>query len=308
MKKHINDWKSIFHQYEMPECFSNATIQALSGYPHIFFVSAGNNSFVVKKVARSKENSLDELFESFLNNKYILFPLVTNEGHYFAKSDTHLFLLYPRIGEIKEPPSYDWWGRCLSSIHNSEAKIKSSSRSWIDDECEAVHLLNDAKRFMEDDIYCRLIDLLNYGLSVPINPSIRCVICHSDPSQNNVLVASSGYKLIDMENCMFAPPEYDIQHLLWNYSIAFEKYNEWEFFCKGVLKSYISNAKLNVDCLLLIRTLCFDFVKCISWLYLVSNDSSREDQNRQAKELASFNKRLRQDWLAHIINYIHLKT
>ena len=116
-----------------------------------------------------------------MNNKCILFPSVTNEGHYFAKGDTHLFLLYPRIGEIKELPSCDWWGRCLSIIHCVDPKTKCNSRSWMDDECESVHLFNDAKRIMDDDIYCRLLALLNYGLSIPVNPSTRCVICHSDP-------------------------------------------------------------------------------------------------------------------------------
>lgn len=301
----MNEWINVFRQYGLQELLPTAKIRKLPGYPHVFMVTLSKCFLVVKKVTQNENLSIDELFHN-INNDNVLLPLLTTQGHYCATVDDSLYLLYDRISEVEEYPSYEWWGNCLSAVHNTKVKTKGHARSWTNDVYEAAHLLNEAKKIMENDIFCRLLDLLNFGLNFSVDKAKQLVICHGDPSQWNVLMDSKGYKLIDMENCFFAPREYDVQHLLWNYTAAFEKYTQWESFCKELIMSYENDTKIKLDLSLLIRILCFDFVKSISWLYFVSNDYTREDQNRQFEELKTFCEIIRKDWLSQIVDFFSL--
>lgn len=299
----MDKWQKVFEQYRWEQEVTDEAMLMLPEYPHIYTANIDGVQVVVKETLSNKCFSPDDIFKNLPNDKKILFPLLTKNGSYYAKIKESNYLIYPRIQQINEYPSPEWWADCLQMIHSVPISQQMLSQTFVEDAKKTENLLNVAIPYIESDVYCQLQSLFTLGLKFSTNTEKKHVLCHGDPSQWNVLKDLNGYKLIDIENCFLAPLEYDIQHLFWSYAAVCYSMSQWENFADCFLTNYKKKRKVNIDFCLLTRLFCMDFVKTVAWLYLVSNDQNRGDRSRQANELILYCNMIRKKWPFKMIDF-----
>ncbi len=267
-----------------------AVVEELPQYPHIRIVKKNNSAFVFKQV---KKNVLgiDNLFGLLSGTNKILVPMQTKEGHFYVEEEGHFYLLYRKLENTVVNPSAEWWAECLCKLHTLQTERVLSKLVRIDTTDEVKQLFIRSKSNMDTAISEQLTWMLD---SCSDFSKLFCdantVLSHGDSSHWNVLQDGGSYKLIDAENCFFSYKEFDIQHLLWNQLALYKTYEEWELFWLLFRRRYEALLKKPINYGVLAFLYRLDYVKTISWLYLVSHDNARADMHRQKEELVIHNR------------------
>ena len=281
-------------------------IKSLRQYPHIFKIYTEDETYIVKLISRSQTNfdDINLLYLLLEKNENILLPEKTKTESYSFNLDEKIVLLYKMGTPIKISPEANWWAESLNSIHlNNPNNIFNNSFSpKIYD--QTVCLLKDALNYIEEDIKEKVKVLFN---QTELNNKIRYnsfVLCHNDPYVLNIVEHNKVYRMIDTEGMGFAPLEYDIQRLFYNQALICEDIQQLESFWQKFITKYENLSRKKIDLKLLKNIYLCDFIRSISWLYLVSNKEERLDRERQGELLKLYKNSIRNDMHVKILKKI----
>lgn len=271
----------------------------LDGYPHIFTINSKNYSYIAKLIELSKTycKDINKFYSDIKDNKYILIPKKNIDDEYSVKYSDGIALLYDKKNNTNVKPDYSWCARCLASIHLSE--INSNNLISYRDNIynETLDILKKSHVYMDKEIREKINLIFNKIQCETLNANNEFVLCHNDPYNQNVLVSENLYKIIDTDGMGLSKKEYDIQRLLYNYAINCRDASEVNLFFSKFKEVYENETNKKIDINLFKNLYYCDFIRSIAWLYLVSNDNTRRDVNRQKKQLVLYNK--------SILNNIH---
>lgn len=290
-------FQHIINNYDIKEKTSIFEIYSFEQYPHIFRLESNNCSFFIKQVDKSRINckDLNILYSDLATIDCIEKPILTKDKKYVSLFDDKIILLYKELEKIQKNPDSVWWSKCLSNIHNICLNNEYMAYFPNDFYNQTIDLLNSVKKFMEPEIETKIMELLMKLDYKDLDLNMNMVLCHNDPYDLNVMASNGEYRLIDTDGMGLSPKEYDIQRLIWNHLInSNEVDNSIEFWC-----SFKNNYELNViekiDTNLLKQLYILDLIRTISWLYIVCNDLSRKDRERQKEQLNLFERSFHND-------------
>lgn len=293
--------KSIINDYNICSDATTICVKAIAQYPHVFRIECPERTLIAKKIDRSKLHcqNVDELYKDLSKIGSIHTPLRTADGNYSFDIDGIVFFIYRELQETKEAPTPEWWAKCLSSIHRIDQSHNCSRAFHSDFYQETRSLLASANRHIKGTIASKIYGLMDSISEKRIADISKFTLCHNDPHNLNVMNDGDTYKLIDTECMGLSPKEYDIQRMLYNY--ALNAGNELEIieFWGAFKHRYEELSASQIDMGLLKDIYKLDFIRSLSWLYLVTNDLDRFDRQRQMYELDLFNE--------SIDNNIHVK-
>lgn len=184
-------------------------------------------------------------------------------------------------------PTAAWWARSLGQLHDvacPEGQSRESNHvdTRIASAFEAVSAVDRLLPHGISDILTRGLLEVRADLSVLYGEK---VLVHADPNTSNVRGIPG--RLFDFDRSGFALREYDMQRLLWHRAAEDPRNAEslrdfWRVF-KG---EYEKQAGVGIDRTALRFLYLIDIATTVSWLALVSADSSRPDRVRQATLMA----------------------
>ena len=279
----------IMSSYNIGNNFSSMRIFQFAQYPHVLKLELLNYSLFVKLIDPAKIycRDLNELYTSLAkSSSSIEVPILTNNGSYYSQFNSQMVLLYEELKEIQNSPGSKWWSDCLSSIHNIRTNENYRNYYSSDFYNQAINLLNAAKELILPSRIKKINQLLDV---VEGNINIKSmVLCHNDPYDLNVMLSKDQYKLIDTDGMGLSPKEFDIQRLLYNHVINSNDLDASLAFWDTFKSNYENNISEKIDVSLLKKLYALDLVRTTSWLYLVCNDLSRTDRERQQEQLDLF--------------------
>ncbi len=286
--------KYIINKYNVKCNLSLIKVTQLEQYPNILKMEGSNYNFIIKIIQRIQIYcySINQLFLDLSSIDCIEKPILTKDGNYFFSIDSQIFLLYEKLQEIKENPSANWWSNCLGSIHNIQVNKNYKCYYSNDFYKQTLSILAKAEKNISQNIKNKIYQLLNTVNKEIVCKKYKMVLCHNDPYNLNVMYSKQGYKLIDIDSMGLSPREYDIQRLLFNYVINTNNFDEAISFWNLFRDNYEKKTLEKIDINLLKNIYILDLIRTISWLYIVSNDFSRLDRQRQQEQLDLFEKSL----------------
>lgn len=302
--KSLNIYKLLKDYYEWEDTIDSTTVKAIDQYPHIYDIKSNNLKLIVKILNNTNSVADSFLYELYSNSNNILYPIKNRNKQFYVVDKGEIIFAYKKLEPIKYLPSARWWAETLMEFHSLSYKFKSSTSDKLWDSKKVYELFKKAQCFMDSSILCELNKLT---LNEPHFETIckqDYVLLHGDPSNRNVLMDGKILKLIDCENPLFYVKEFDIQHLLWNHLLGCSSLHEWKIFCEDFLNAYEnrSNKKINIKILSFLYKM--DFLKTISWLYIVSNDGARGDQRRQSNELILYESILKKGYYMDSLRFL----
>lgn len=299
-------FQHIINDYDIKEKISSSKINSFEQYPHIFRLKSNNRSFFIKQVEKNRINceDLNVLYSDLTNITCIEKPILTKDKKYVSLFADKIILLYEELEQIEKKPDSIWWSKCLSNIHNICVNNRCMGYFQNVFYKQTIDLLNSAKKFMGPEIETKIIKLLMELDDKCLELNKNMVLCHNDPYDLNVMTINGEYRLIDTDGMGLSPKEYDIQRLMWNHLIdSNEVDNSLSFWC-----SFKDNYELNViekiDTNLLKQLYILDLIRTTSWLYIVCNDLTRKDIERQKEQLKLFERSFYNDNHAKILKKI----
>ncbi len=299
-------FQHIINNYNLKKEVSSFKICQLEQYPHIFKIEFHNRSLFIKLVDKNRIHckDLNVLYSDLSNIDSVEKPILTKDNKYISLFKDKIVLLYEELKEITNNPDSIWWAKCLSSIHSISANNKYAVCFSNDFYNQTINLLNAAKELMNHEIKSKILKLFKETDVENIHLKSDMVLCHNDPYNLNVMSINGVYKLIDTDGMGMSPKEYDIQRLMWNHLInSNEVYNSLSFW-NSFKNNYEPNITEQIDVDLLKKIYILDLVKTTSWLYIVSNDLSRKDTERQKEQLSLFERSFTNDNHAKILKKI----
>ena len=256
-------------------------VKRIDGYPHIIMLSFGDEEYVVKKVQKIYCKSIDTLYNYLSHSSYVELPLKTVDNSYGLMINGNLFITYPLRQKKKGRIQSFWWAKALWNIHNINVNPDDFCGEYSITE-ESFSLFNSAKKFFSDDLNRCVVQLLDkYYKECEVK---KLVLSHADPYDDNVMINRSYIKLIDTDGARLLPKEFDIQRLFHNEVNVENDLNEIDKYINIFLCNYGSNIDLDV----LRELYVMDLLRSLSWLFLVTRDKTRADNERQLEELARF--------------------
>lgn len=260
-------------------------------YPHIDIVTCEENQLIIKQVPYRKDISFDTLYSIITTCPAVLSPIIDMHHRYCYHENSSTYILYEYFfqKESAKPPA-EWYATTMYDLHNT--KLPSDIRRNIRriHVTDAKEWLTDVSYRMDPWVYNELAWMLQQGCATPSDQDL--VLCHSDVSQNNVLMVDGKYYMIDTNNCALSAREFDIQHLIWNRFLICDDFTDIESFYRELLLYYSAAAKIILNKDLLITLYANDFVKSISWLTTVVLNKERADHTRQLNELDCFHQKM----------------
>ena len=298
--------RTIKTRYNINQDDNSIRIKNIDGYPHVFALDFGNCSYIAKLIKLSKIycKDINRFYNDINDNNFILIPKKTKDDKYSIEYSNMLALLYDRLNNYGTKPDYLWWSKCLASIHSTEPNDNNLVSYRSDIYNETMNLLEKSSIYMDDDIKNKVNLIFSKVQPKKLKDDNDFVLCHNDPYDQNVLIMNKMYKMIDTDGMGLSKKEYDIQRLLYNYAISCDNVAEVERFFKFFKKEYetITNKKIDIE---LFKNLYYcDLIRSISWLYLVSNDNTRDDFDRQKKQLLLYKKSIRNNIHELFINQL----
>ena len=257
---------------------------------------------IAKQMPQSRllVDNIDELFDKLSKIECVHVPLMNVDGKYSLLIDDKILFLYSELEEINAPPSGIWWAECLADIHKTleeKKSLKSFSNNFYD---ETISLLTSADKYIEKRYQYEIHNMLKTIDLKKIKEQSIFALCHQDPYILNVMRKEEDYKIIDLECMGLSPKEYDMQRLLYNYAIDENDELKVIEFWNMFKNKYENKTNDIIDIELLKNIYKLDFIRSMSWLYIVSNDLHRSDRDRQKKVLNAYKE--------SIDNNIHTKV
>lgn len=298
--------KHIEEMYSFKDKLYNENIFQLKDYPHIFKIEVTNYNLIAKIIKKSKIycTNINKLYHDLSTIEYIEIPMLTNDKKYGVSDKDEIMLLYEELQNIKVNPGPIWWSDCLGSIHAIKYENYYKHYLPFDYYEQTIRLFALAEKFIPNDKKSKIYSLLAKVNIDKLNKKLCFKICHNDPYNLNIMQSVDEFKLIDTDGIGLSPKEYDIQRLLYNNVINFncieDVMNFWEIF----KNNYEYKTSDSIDIELLKNIYILDFIRTISWLYIVSNDFSRVDRLRQKEQLNLFEKSLDNDSHCKILRNI----
>ena len=282
----------IHKQYE--EINSPYYLEKVKDYPLIRKIVDHNDNyiFVLKFLPYSKNKimELEKCYEmlSLYGDLNVLKPIKNISGKFISFYDGNAFIITELLKECGlELPSVKWWSRTLSRLHSIKIEKKPK---------EVVQLKHIEKiifkgaEFMDSTLQYHVKDLYQkatkYKFSLIYNHFL-----HGDPLYSNVMKVDNDHVLIDFENNFIGAKEYDIQRHLCDYAVHNDNLMDiYQYF--GDFIYYYEQFGLKIKKKLLENLYIIDYCQTLSWLYIVTQDNSRDDFKRQKEELSLYKKAL----------------
>ena len=301
--------KYIIDSYNLKCDSSLVKIHKLIQYPHIVKLIFPNHNLFLKKVQKSRTHcfSINQLYYDLSGIKCVEKPMITKNGEFSLTIGNQIILLYEELQELNHSPGPIWWSNCLGDIHNiipnKNYKCHYSNKFYY----ETLSVLTKAEKYISKDRKNKIYKLLKSVDMNTINEEQDIVLCHNDPYDLNVMLLKEEHKLIDTEGMGLSPREYDIQRLMHNYAINNTNSLDniirfWEIYKENYEEK--TTKKINIK--LLQNIYVMDLIKSISWLYMVCNDTSRNDRQRQYEQLLLFEKSLDNDIHSKVLEIINI--
>lgn len=287
----------IISNYDVNINLSTFKIYQIEQYPHVFKLEDHNCSLIIKIIDKNKIHckNLNVLYTELSNINSIEKPIFTKDKKYMSHLGNQIILLYKNLDKITKYPEPIWWSNCLSDIHFIHINNNYSNCFPHDFYVETTKLLKKAQKFMKIKIKIKIKKILKIAQASGEILNNHMVLCHNDPYNLNVMSINGEYRLIDTDGMGVSPREFDIQRLICNYLIysndVCSSLSFWDTFKKNY--EFKTNEKIDIN--LLKKIYALDLIRTISWLYIVSNDLSREDRERQKERLNLFERSIRND-------------
>ena len=299
--------KYIIDSYNVKCDPSLIEIYQLNQYPHILKLKFPDHNLILKRIQKSKTHcdSINQLYSDLSCIKCVEKPLLTKNGEYTLTIHDQILLLYEKLQELNHSPGPIWWANCLGDIHNITPNKNYKCHYSNDFYYQTFSILLKAEKYISNDRKKKIYKLLKSIDRDTINEEQDMVLCHNDPYDLNVMFSNGGYKLIDTDGMGLSPREYDIQRLMYNYAINTNSIDNIIRFWKLFKENYEKKTRKKINIKLLQNIYLMDLIKSMSWLYLVCNDSSRSDRQRQQEQLALFEKSLDNDIHSKVLEIIN---
>ena len=278
----------IVNHYDIFDNRRDLRVEPLKYYPHIQIIKSSEKSYYLK-MKTGISNAYDRLYEALSKCVMIHMPQKTTKGHYAFEDEGKCYFLYEKLRQCSAMPVPHWWGTLLNCIHGCEIEYEGLINNELLDIDFSLSLFRKAETLMNCDIkraMFKLIDKVNLPSNLLSAPR---VLSHTDLGPENTMLDSSRFKIIDSEGSCLLPAEYDLQHLIWAFSTEINHFNDWVKFSRDVCMQYINSGR-QIDKIMLDYLYRVDFIKSVSWLYLISECDCRKDRPRQLMELHKFNR------------------
>lgn len=274
----------------------------IDGYPLVKRAIIGEETIFIKCLPFDNEKlrMLEYLYERHENSDYFHAPVKNRNAFIVAVGDAS-YIVSKELKVHADYPEPEWWAAALSEIHKTYVPVNMmADQSQL--VFEYAKLWNSAQTYMEEDIKIALSTLLGY-IQFPVCQNDKCVINHGDPLFSNVMLKGNAPILIDIENFLNVPKEFDIQRHFWDYAIE-EKdstfyRNSWIRFRQAYENSFCMINKVT-----LINLYVIDVCRTVSWFYLITLDETRPDYDRQMNDLLLFKDALRSKRIETMLNTI----
>jgi Phosphotransferase enzyme family len=265
------------------------TLRMGDGYPHIAYVRAEARWLVLKKITgqRNRETWFEVLYESVQHLDWVVAPYRNWSGGFTMPVGDSIAIVLEELPAGPARPTAAWWARSLGQLHGVECTEERSRESnHVDSRITSAF---EAVRSVDRLLPHGISDILTRGLlEVSADLSVlngEKVVAHADPNTSNVRGLPG--RLFDFDRSGFALREYDMQRLLWHRAAEDPKNAEsLSAFWRVFREHYEKQAGVGIDRTTLRFLYFIDIATTVSWLALVSADSSRPDRVRQATLLA----------------------
>lgn len=284
---------------------NNINVIPFDQYPHIVEINTSIGSYILKELSYDRKKDYHSVFNILSDCSCVLMPIESIYEEYYTVDENKIYFLYEKIDEVEINPSAEHWADLISNVHMIGGDISGNCNTSFPEDLfsQCNEMLALSHKIMDPVEYEFLLTFLNL-CNKNVFLEEKKVFCVNDPCKKNVLSINGVYKLIDMENSSSNYKEYDIQHLMWNMLPEYETKEELKSFWTSFKESYEKKTGLTINKDLLKSIFILDFVRSMAWLYLVSNDNSRKDQERQRIELNIFRSRIKDDLVVNLYNIL----
>ncbi|MGH3687344.1 MAG: phosphotransferase [Pseudonocardiaceae bacterium] len=266
------------------------TLRVVDGYPHIAYVRTEVRWLVLKKITgqRKRDAWFEVLYESVQHLDWAATPYRNKSGRFTTPvGDSSIAIVLDKLPAGPARPTAAWWARSLGQLHDVEcAEEQSRESNYVNSRIASAF---EALRAVDGLLPQGISDALTRGL-LEVDSGLlvlngKEVVVHADPNTGNVRGVPG--RLFDFDRSGFAFREYDMQRLLWHLAAEDpEAVESLGGFWRVFKKCYEKQAGVEVDRTTLLFLYFIDIARAVSWLALVSADSSRPDRARQATLLA----------------------